>query len=306
MTQQLSFTSVLETAAQLPLVHIDRAEFLTKNLGKMCTETQLKKAIDEGTLRADIPLSFLDSLANAVINAETLKVTTISAAAGIPGGFAMMATIPADLTQYYGFVIRVAQELAYIYGWKELSSDSSELDSDTESQLIVFIGVMSSVSAANGTIARLFGEQAMKAVEKKVAAKALTKTWYYPFAKKIAAMLGQRMVKETFAEGVSKAVPVLGGAISGGLTFATFKPMAIRLKRHLSKLAHMTPEEFEKYEAANAIDVDFTETEEMPSDEKPEAPDIDTNWWVCTCGTSNKGKFCLECGKEKPHGIPQY
>ena len=133
----------------------------------------------------------------------------------------MMATIPADLTQYYGFVIRVAQELAYIYGWKELSSDSSELDSDTESQLIVFIGVMSSVSAANGTIARLFGEQAMKAVEKKVAAKALTKTWYYPIAKKIAAMLGQRMVKETFAEGVSKAVPVLGGAISGGLTFAT-------------------------------------------------------------------------------------
>ena len=89
MAQQLSFTSVIESAAKLPLVHIDRTEFLTKNLSKLCTPSQLQKAIVEGTLHADIPIVTLDSLANAVINAETIKVTAISTAAGIPGGFAM-------------------------------------------------------------------------------------------------------------------------------------------------------------------------------------------------------------------------
>lgn len=300
MDQKLSFTSVIESTAKLPLVHIDREEFLTKNLSKLCTKTQLQKAIVWGTLHADIPITALDSLANAVINAETIKVTAISTAAGIPGGFAMAATIPADLAQFYGFVTRTAQELAYIYGWDEIFADSSELDAGTESQLILFIGVMSGVGAANNVVTKLFGETAMNAVAKKVTAKALTKTWYYPIAKKIAAMLGQKMVKATFAKGVSKVVPILGGAVSGGLTLATFKPMAHRLKKHLSTMAHMSPEEFAEYEAAIAVDAEDTDGEKVVIEEAA------TNCWVCTCGAENKGKFCLECGKAKPAGIPQY
>ena len=184
MSQELSFTSVLETAAKLPLVHIDRKKFLTDNLSKVCTE-QLNKALDCGTLQAGIAVNLLDSIANAVINAETLKVTTISAAAGLPGGLAMLATIPADLAQFYGFILRTAQELAYLYGWDELVTEgnSLELDAATESQLILFVGVMSGVAAAGGAVTKLFGEAAMRAVAKKVAAKALTKTWYYPIAK---------------------------------------------------------------------------------------------------------------------------
>lgn len=264
----------------------------------------MQKAIVEGTLHASIPVVTLDSLANAVINAETIKVTAISAAAGIPGGFAMAATIPADLAQFYGFIIRTAQELAYIYGWNEMFSESSELDAGTESQLILFIGVMSGVGAANKVVTKLFGETAMRAVANKVAAKALTKTWYYPIAKKIAAMLGQKMVKATFAKGVSKAVPILGGVVSGGLTLATFKPMAHRLKKHLSIMAHMSPEEFAKYEAANFVDAEDSDIDgeivEVVIDEAA------TNCWVCICGAENKGKFCPECGKAKPAGIPQY
>jgi hypothetical protein len=303
MAEQISFTSLVETAAKLPLVRIDRTDFLTKNLSKLCTPEQVPMAIAEGTLRANIPIAALDSLANAVINAEAVKVTAISAAAGIPGGFAMAATIPADLAQFYGFVIRAAQELAYIYGFDEMFTESSELDEATESQLILYIGVMSGVGAANAAVAKLFGETAMKAVAKKVAAKALTKTWYYPIVKKIATMLGQKMVKETFAKGVSKAVPILGGVISGGLTLATFKPMTRKLQKHLSNMAHMSPEAFAAYESSIII-----ETEDVPDENalEIEIEKVDTSFWVCECGTENRGKFCLECGKAKPAGLPQY
>jgi hypothetical protein len=323
MAKKVSFTAIVNSAAKLPLVRIDRAEFLRKNLGKISNPEQLEKAIELGTLRAGYPISTLDSLANAVINAETLKVTAISAAAGIPGGVAMAATIPADLAQFYGFVLRVAQELAYIYGWEEIIESAEDFDAQTQSQLIIFIGVMSGVGAANVAITKLFGETAMRAVAKKVAAKALTKTWYYPIVKKIAAMLGQKMVKETFAKGVSKAVPLLGGAISGGLTLATFKPMAGRLKKRLSQLAHMSPEEYEKYQSSldfeeaeyvetdiELVDLDENITDDECTDSDDDADEeaeiLKTDFWLCECGTENKGKFCLECGKAKPVILPQY
>jgi hypothetical protein len=304
MAQQISFTSIIQSAAKLPLVRINRGDFLTKNLSRFSTKSQIEKAIAEGTLHAGIPIETLDSLANAVINAETMKVTAISATAGLPGGIAMAATIPADLMQFYGFVIRIAQELVYIYGWDEIFTESSALDAGTETQLVLFIGVMSGVEAANKVVAKLFGETAMNAVAKKVAAKALTKTGYYPIVKKIAAMLGYKMVKSTFAKGVSKAVPILGGAISGGLTLATFKPMARRLQKHLSEMAHMSPEEYCKYEATIVVDAEDVDIDGEIVEKDIE--EVATNFWVCTCSEENKGRFCTKCGKAKPAGLPQY
>jgi hypothetical protein len=305
MSKQLTFTSVIEGAAKLPLVRIDRTEFLTKNLSKICTPAQLKVAISDGTLQANIPIEKLDKLAKDVINAETIKVTAVSTASGIPGGLAMAATIPADLIQFYGHVIRIAQQLAYIYGWDEIFTETSDLDEGTESQLVLFIGVMSGVDAAKRALTKLFGETAKKTVAKRVAAKALTKTWYYPIVKKIAALLGQRMTKDVFAKGVSKTIPLLGGALSGGLTLATFKPMSHKLQKHLSEMAYMTPEEFAKYNDANniSIDEDIVIDAELEEEVNEETA---TNDWRCSCGTANKGKFCHECGKAKPAELPQY
>jgi hypothetical protein len=80
--------------------------------------------------------------------------------------------------------------------------------------------------------------------------------------------------------------------------------MAYRLQKHLSTLAHMSPEEFAKYEASIDIDVDESVTVDKMIDLEFEQPE--TNFWICTCGSKNKGKFCPECGEKKPAGIPQY
>ena len=82
---------------------------------------------------------------------------------------------------------------------------------------------------------------------KKIPLKALTKTLYYPIVKSIAKAFGAKMTKEVFAKGVSKAVPIIGGVVSGGLTFVTLRPMGMRLADTLDK-AHFdyTEADFEQ------------------------------------------------------------
>lgn len=57
-------------------------------------------------------------------------------------------------------------------------------------------------------------------------------------------------------ENISKVIPIIGGVASGGLTYATYRPMANKLKIYLSSLEVADP----KYYAAckkEAVDVDF-------------------------------------------------
>ena len=51
---------------------------------------------------------------NNPIGQDGRRTTALSFAAGIPGGLAMAATIPADVAQFFGMALRLAQELAYL------------------------------------------------------------------------------------------------------------------------------------------------------------------------------------------------
>ncbi len=66
---------------------------------------------------------------------------------------------------------------------------------------------------------------------------ALTKTFWYPIVKKIASWLGVKLTKDSMGKAVSKVIPLIGAAVSGTLTYATFKPMANKLKKELSQTA---------------------------------------------------------------------
>ena len=47
--------------------------------------------------------------------------------------------------------------------------------------------------------------------------------------KKICSFVGYTLTKKTLASGVSKAIPVIGGVISGTINFASMMPMARKL-----------------------------------------------------------------------------
>ena len=229
------FEQVLATASTLPMVHIDRKKFLFKELIKFCPKEQVDIAIQNNPAYAGIDISTIDKIANSCINYETNKVSSISFAAGIPGGFAMAGTIPADITQYFAHILRILQKLIYLYGWEEILPEDGSIDDDTSNIITLFVGVMFGVNGAASTITKISASAAQKA-SKNIAAKALTKGTLYPIVKKIAQALGVKMTKDIFARGVSKAIPIIGGIASGGLTYITYKPMAYKLKKHLETL----------------------------------------------------------------------
>lgn len=252
---------VLGAAMSLPGVKVNRKEFLFGKLMPYCNQENTLKAINGNPTKV-IDIAILDKIADSVISSHTTKVTAISAVAGVPGGLAMAATIPADIAQYYWHTLVVSQKLAYIYGWPDLLDKDGNLSDDAVNLLTVFLGVMSGVAVANEGInkaARAFSVQVVKRLPKM----ALTKTVIYPIAKQVAKWLGIQLTKENFAKALGKAIPVLGGIISGGITLSTFLPQARRLKKKLQEQTDLFKNAKETTDTTNAEEVEY---EDVSSD----------------------------------------
>ena len=211
-------------------------------------------------------------LAKKQILKRTSESSAASFVAGIPGGWAMAATIPADVMQFFGMALRLAQELSYLYGASDLW-DGKELNEEkVQNQLLLYIGTMFGVSGAVSGV-RVLTTQLSKTALKKLPQKALTKTFWYPIVKQIGKALGVRVTKSTVANGVSKIIPIVGGVVSGTLNFASMMPMANRLRATLDKACFdYSDEEFAEdievieqtdENAQPEIDLSFTEKVSM-------------------------------------------
>lgn len=235
MSEQINFGLVLKESAGLPMVRIDREKFMRTALSPYFDEDTVCKAISVNPAYAGITVNKIKKIACSCINYEATQVTALSFAAGIPGGLAMIGTVPADLLQYFGHVLRITQKLIYLYGWQELFDESGQIDDETANLLTLFIGVMFGVTGAAGAIAKI-SEAAARKTAKALAQKALTKGMIYPVVKKVAAALGVKITKDIFAKNVAKIIPVIGGVASGSMTYLTYKPMAKKLRSHLATL----------------------------------------------------------------------
>ena len=92
---------------------------------------------------------------------------------------------------------------------------------------------------------------------------------YYPVVKQVAKWIGFKMTKDTFGRGVGKAIPILGGVLSGAITAFSFKPMAEKLQKHLREEMPMMRSLNENvfFDENNIEDVAF---EEQDLQETPE------------------------------------
>lgn len=187
-------------------------------------------------MMAGVSLAQIDTLAEEAISYETNKSAAISFVAGIPGGFAMLGTIPADLMQYYVHALRIMQKLAYLYGWGELLPDGRDADDDTLGVLAVFFGVMLGVGGAAQSLTAFARVAAKTAYQNHATKRALMSITWYPVVKHSLRLIGINITKSTAAKGFSKIVPVIGGFVSSGLTFMALQSQSTLLKEHLREL----------------------------------------------------------------------
>jgi len=227
----------LAKVVRVPGVRVNRDEFLRQELRKLhLSDDAIARALGSSPMMVGVSLAQIDTLAEEAISYETNKSAAISFVAGIPGGFAMLGTIPADLMQYYAHALRIMQKLAYLYGWGELLPEGKDVDNDTLGVLAVFFGVMLGVGGAAQSLTAFARVAAKTAYQNHATKRALMSITWYPVVKHSLRLIGINITKSTAAKGFSKIVPVIGGFVSSGLTFMALQSQSALLKEHLREI----------------------------------------------------------------------
>lgn len=259
---EIDIEDVIVKGLRIPGIRINRAEFLSKELFKKYPEDVIEEAVRTNPMTAGIKPEDIDSIADEVIEYERRCVSGISAALGMPGGFTMVATIPADIAQYYGYMLRATQKLIYLYGFPEIDVEEkgSKFDTETINILIICFGVMYGAANAN-TALKSIAKALGNGVEKQLMKKALTKGTIYPIVKSVAKWFNVKMTKEVFAGFFKKSIPVLGGVIGGGITYLSFKPCCVKLKDSLKDTMLSNKDYVAEADVIEIEDAEFTEIE---------------------------------------------
>jgi len=197
----------------------------------------VEKAVKERPAIAGIPRERIDELAGSCIRWHVLTVSSISFVAGLPGGWWIAGTIPADLAQFYWHAVVLSQKLAYLYGWPDLLDEEVGVDDETILRITVFVGVMMGAQSANRVLAELAERFAME-LARRLPREALTKYGLYNLAKQIGKWIGIQITKSSFSRAISRVIPVVGGVVSASVSAVMMIPMAKRLKNHLRTLRY--------------------------------------------------------------------
>ncbi|MCF0113888.1 MAG: hypothetical protein HUJ56_00940, partial [Erysipelotrichaceae bacterium] len=150
---KLTIEDGIRKAFLLPGMKIDRTRFLTKELSKYYPEDIVQQAIATNPMKAGIDSATINQLADKAIKTERNHVAGTTALLATPGGFAMLVTAPADVIQFYGYLLRCIQKLLYLYGFPELKHNEQKiLDESTVNIIVACFGVMSGVAKAKSAL----------------------------------------------------------------------------------------------------------------------------------------------------------
>ena len=230
-----SFDEVVAQAVRLPGSSVNRASYLAEVIGAKHAPTIVQASIQTTPAKAGLSPRQIEKIAKKSLGRDGRRTTVLSFAAGIPGGVAGAVTIPADLVQFYGYLIRAIQKLTYLYGWRDLVH-VQDIDEDvaTAAALVILLGVMSGVEQADAALARLArlrtsgaGDNALRTA---LAARSMQRE-----VDEISAELTKRMARRLTGQVAGKAIPLVGGIVSGFVTGSGFDEMAKRLLTQLKR-----------------------------------------------------------------------
>ena len=120
----------------MPVVRVEREAFLRKHFG----ESEHIDVILERGPQAVYSAESLRKKANSLINNSAAKTSIVSFASGLPGNPAVMvAAGGADVAQYFGFAINLAQQIAYLFGEDDLFDGGEHLSESAQIRVIAYL-----------------------------------------------------------------------------------------------------------------------------------------------------------------------
>ncbi len=228
--------NITSNVSNTPLINIDRKKFLKRELRKYYSDEIIKKAIETNPYSAGIPIDIINKIADNCIKYERSITTATAAVLGAPGIVSapvFAGILIADISQYYGFLLRIMQKLLYLYGFPEIKNVEDEVDDETKFKLLQFMCVMLSVNNGANNIGNL-AKDALQKQAKNIVRQSLTKTTtWYPLLKDLAKKLGKNLTKKGLEKSANKVIPFVGAVINGGATYIVFKQQANNLKNYL-------------------------------------------------------------------------
>lgn len=91
--KEVALENIITSAVQIPGVKVSRDKFMAETFAT-------EDVLDFGPVEAKVSKEKLAAISNKLILKRTSQSSVASFAAGIPGGLAMAATIPADVLQF--------------------------------------------------------------------------------------------------------------------------------------------------------------------------------------------------------------
>lgn len=224
---KVTLESVFSKILRMPGVKVRRRDFLRDRFRRE-SAVKMQQIIAEGPIAAGWGREDLKKQAQKLLKKRAAISTAASVGATIPGGLAAAMTI--DFTQFYGIALRLAQEIAYLYGEPDLW-ELGDLDTQkVKDQLLLYLGVMLGVRGAAETLQMMAAQRLGHAVDEP-----LEKINYKNAFGCIAKNIGVELSKELAEQCVHSLIPVVGGIISGGITFASMRAMGMKLITALDK-----------------------------------------------------------------------
>jgi hypothetical protein len=227
----MDINSLVLTAVDNPATRVDREKFLREILFKYkpnFSQDQQKDFI-ENPVKA-VGINEVTFIADKVIKNSVWQTTGLSFLAGLPGGPVGLAAAAPDILQNLGYYIVLSQKLAYLYGIN-FYEETVQSDEYRKSSTLLCLAFMLGVNGADMVVQKILANVWEKSSKEII--EYLMKTACFALVEKIAAKLGEDLTKKGVTKFLSKAVPVLGGLISGGMTFAGFKSSAAIMQKKL-------------------------------------------------------------------------
>ena len=223
---------ILNTAISMPGVKVDRRTFLQNELIPFLAVLSAEEIQQILSGEQSIPSNIREKIVKGCMSYHLRIACSLSAVAGLPGGWAMAASIPADVAQFYAQILILIQKMLYLYGWPDLMEENKGIPDESLGLLTLWIGVAMGSVAAQNAITQILEGFAKQAV-KRIPRIAFGHSAVYIAIKNVGKWIGIKVTKASTARGLSKVIPLIGAPISATMTYATFRPMSKRLKKYL-------------------------------------------------------------------------